>query len=73
MLGAKGKTETLLLSLVAKLPPSLLMRTARAQLLDSFYHSRKVKVRMSLKQNCALIKRDQGFKMYINVLIDLCI
>ena len=54
MLGAKGKTETLLLSLVAKLPPSLLIRTARAQLLDSVYHSRKGKVRMSLKQKLCL-------------------
>lgn len=50
MLGAKGKTETLLLSLVAKLPPSLLIRTARAQLLDSVYHSRKGK-RQNQNQN----------------------
>ena len=26
-----------------------------------------------LEANCVLIQRDQGFKMYINVLIDLCI
>ena len=54
MLGAKGETETLLLSVVAKLPPSLLIRTARAQLLDSVYHSRKEQVRMSLKQKLCL-------------------